>query len=158
MTRRDYCAVCKEMVADCDPRCDGCDESFCYSCPSINDNISRLTIIKCKMDAWRSAALTIDELNSIVNISTDEVMTYCKTELYRNYNDYRNDKVPVMLNKLKNNFEKVKKNLIISENNKDNNKHNIKLLKDFFSLSNDYAYIEYTFTCLMCHKGIKIQY
>jgi hypothetical protein len=161
MTRRDYCAVCSEMVNDWDPSCCNCGESFCYNCPSIGDNISRLVILYSKLYVLRHPVMTMDELKSMVEINPDEIITYCQEQFQQSIEKeyHTKEEVNDMLILIRNEFKNIKTNLILSDNiSSDQNQQNVTLLKHFFDVCNHDCDIYFEFTCNMCHQGISIQY
>ena len=161
MTRRDYCAICNEMVCDGDPMCCNCAESFCYNCPTICDNLSRLVILQSKLCVLIHPIITIDELKSIIEIDTNEIITFCQEELRENIEKKYNteEEVVTMLTLIRNEFDHLKTNVFISDSiHHDENQRNIAMLKHFFRLCNDKYHIYFEFTCKMCHEGITVQY
>jgi hypothetical protein len=77
MTRRDYCKVCSEMVADCDPMCNDCSESFCCSCIEGYDPISRIELLHCKCEVYCGYDIDDNELEQFIeDINSDILYDY----------------------------------------------------------------------------------
>ena len=160
MTRRDYCAVCSEMVGDCDPMCCECNESFCFDCPTACDELSMLCLINAKIEVNCDPILTEDELKRIVNINSERIAEYCITTLKSYSVVDSDDKLQIVAHTIKTNFEKMKQQLIIlndEELTNDNNEHNIKMFSKFVRIMSN-NFLELSFTCKMCFNNTPVVY
>ena len=159
MTRRDYCAVCKQMVHDHEPKCDGCLISLCFSCATPYNSVVRAYLFSSKINTLPEPIVTISELEQFYNdISGQEMMDEiirCERDSH-DFNDpkshgynidfYNNDmeEVKTLLNTLKKKYNK--------KNAKITDKDDIEKMQNIVDNLALYCCEAVPFICYMCHK------
>jgi hypothetical protein len=162
MTRRDYCASCGEMVSDCDVTCGECHKSLCYDCITAYDPVSRMCVLSAMFGGldrdYCREEFTQELLTQLIqDIQTDDVKECVRDECIIAGDDEKEYET----------FIQQTNNLIDTYNN---NRDSIQANYDTHGYIVDepiYVQIEHffdsivsqlPFTCIMCHKGIKVEY
>jgi len=81
MTRRDYCAVCDDMVHDYDVFCYYCNESMCSDCATTYDPMTRICILNSMFNVYLRKIMrkkfSQKQFKQLVeDIQSDEVKNY----------------------------------------------------------------------------------
>ncbi len=144
MTRRDYCAACKEMVHDYDVSCDACGVSLCFECATTYDAMSRLCILNARVHVLVDETITIAELEQFCqDVDDDAVNAVLKFDEY----DVENI---IDAKKLLATFASVSNR---DTNLSSSNSKSIIDTLDAFDIGGACL-----FKCYMCYKKVNVQY